>query len=129
MNYSKFEKESMEKMGWYAHYVFNCDKSPANTNIHTHGVLESFNHKDLQICLPLPPNIAHGVFYTIIENIRKGKTYEVGQLYDDVLHGYSVKFIKAREMDRTVLRIVLPDKDGLFEDGANKIQFTLLDNN
>lgn len=107
------EKKNMEEYGWYAHIVMDDPNCPYNYNIHTHGVPHSFNHPDLQICVPMDPRTAHGVIGCIIEQIKKGKKYDTGvPVFDDeVVHGgFPFLFIKAKECGRDVLRIIVSDK-------------------
>lgn len=103
------EAGMMRTHGWYAHYVFDT----APPHYHTHGFPESFNHKDIQIMLPgLNPHIMHGIAERIVELIKEGKTFEPGQDYDGIAQGYKTRFILARECDRPVLRLIVPDKAG-----------------
>lgn len=110
------EAEMIEKYGFYSHYVFETYENELNglANIHTHGLKESFNHMDLQIVLPLEPQTVNGLLHTIVNNIKEGKVYKSGKLYDDVIENYCVMFKKFKEHDRDVLRLLLPDKDGFF---------------
>lgn len=119
-----WEKEMMEKHGWYAHMVgpsCECETcgehdtegdpdSPTLVNYHTHG-LESFGHTDLQIVLPIVPNLAMAVFSTIVDNIKNGKSYKSGEVYYDILtNDMPVAFQSTSESeDHPVLRVILPD--------------------
>jgi hypothetical protein len=63
------EQALMKKYGWLVHFVPGSEGVPFGMNIHTHGLLESFGHLDLQICLNMP----HGTntFGLSIQRMRK----------------------------------------------------------
>lgn len=104
----KMQKESIIKYGWYVHFVQD-PRCPANTNAHTHHVMESFKHKDFQICL------------------KKGVKYEPGKKYDNIIEKFKVEFIEVTEGGRSVLRILIPDENGKYE-GMYAEQLTKLNN-
>jgi len=115
------ERKSMETMGWYAHYVPDAHDCPFGKNYHTHGLPESFNHPDLQICLGMRPETAHMIISNAVEEIKKGKKYEHGKRYDDLIVAtdpnlkYDVLVLEAEECERPVLRLIMPDKAGTFD--------------
>lgn len=113
-NFSKFEEDAIKNCGWYAHYVFDEIETPFNTNIHTHGIKENFGHPDLQLCIQLPQQVAHGVLWAAFRLIESGVTLNHNKEYDNVLDGYKVKTILAQEGGRDVMRIILPAKDGTY---------------
>ena len=103
------EREAMEQEGWYAHIVV-AEKEGDLANYHTHGMPHSFQHPDLQVVLPMNPNVIHNVVHGIVEKIKEGTVYEDGDVVDDLIQGgYSLKFVAATENDRPVLRIIVPD--------------------
>ena len=113
----------MDKFGWYAHLVQVDPHSPTGYNCHTHGVVESWEHPDFQIVLPLSPENAHGVLCVLIDRIKHGEQFESGQIVDRIVDGYSVLFSEAKECDRTVLRVIFPSKDGILPPtGPNALQ-------
>ena len=108
----KQEAKNMKTLGWYAHIVTDDPDYPYHFNYHTHGLIESFNHLDLQICCPIPPQVAHDIAISVIKLIKEGKSFEAGDTAFEVIENYPVTFAKARECDRDVLRIILPDHTG-----------------
>lgn len=111
-NFRKWEQESLEKYGWYVHYVGSDRDVPTGYNAHTHGLVEKYNHPDLQIVCPLPPRVAHGTFWNIVDRIAAGEKFKAGDVVSDIAgNGYKVKFVNAWEVDRPVLRVIIPDKD------------------
>lgn len=106
-----YEREMMEKLGWYWHYVLD-DPQPPFANIHTHGFEKTFGQPDVQIVFPLPPEMAQGVLNSIVDLLKKGVRLEPGKRYAEVLQDFEVEFALAEESGRRVLRFILPDKDG-----------------
>jgi hypothetical protein len=118
----EFEKTMMKKYGWYVHFVINDESTPFGINYHTHGLTETYNHKDIQICFPLNQRIVHGILINIVDEIKDGKTFISGMKYDNIVEGYNVEFIEAIEGNRRVLRCIIPDSDGEYK-GEYQKQF------
>lgn len=97
------------------HYVPNDSHIGGLTNIHTHGVLENYNHPDLQITLNIPPQLATAVLNGIVDcYIDNGMQLKDGEMNPYLLHEAVVKTILTKENGREVFRIILPDQNGLF---------------
>ncbi len=113
MEENRFEKaweeqyELLQKHGWIIHNV-------AGTGHHTHGLRENFDHPDLEVALNIPRDTAHSVLAAAVENIKKGKRYEDGQKCGQVIDNVEVLFKKSKRREREMLRIILPDPQGLF---------------
>jgi hypothetical protein len=114
--YKEWVKNCEEKYGWYFHMVNEDPNSPTGINAHTHGVLEKYNHPDFQVVLPVDPKIIQNIFSTVVENVKNGQKYKSGEIYTDVIKNYSVKLLEFEEGNRTVLRIIFPDKSGNLEE-------------
>jgi hypothetical protein len=115
----KWAQDCMLNQGWYAHYVFDAE-TPTGFCAHTHGLLDTLMHWDLQIIAPLPGEAIHAIFHNVVERIKQGKKYKAGSVETGILNnGYNVKFVDAWEgpQRRAVLRIILPDPDGALERG------------
>ena len=83
-------------------------------NYHTHGFRETWQHEDLQIVFPLRPEVAHGIFWAFANRVRDGESFFADRDYLGLLGGgMRVKLINRVEGDRSVLRILLPDAQGL----------------
>lgn len=118
------EQEMLREHGWYVHFVPDDDKYPNHINFHTHGLEESFNHPDLQICFPLDIKTAHAIFNDAINLIREGTSFRAGVKYPGVIGGdLLVEFIESRESRRTVLRMIFPNKEGTYEGQIFAAQF------
>ena len=113
------EKELLEKFGWYVHFVIDDDDYPYNVNYHTHGLADSWDHLDLQIVLNVGPEMAYGIFKTVIDLVKAGHKFADGEISKEVLQNeYGVKFFSTIEMGRPVLRLIIPDEDGNTDDGS-----------
>jgi hypothetical protein len=107
------ERKKMEEYGWVVHFVSDGGKL---VSCHTHGLVENFDHEDLEITLSMNPKIIHSVFSNIVNLIESGKKFHDGDIADEIIqHPYQVKFIEAEEGSRPVLRVILPDADGNLE--------------
>lgn len=125
--FSKFrswEIEMLKQYGWYVHFVMDDNTCPNYINFHTHGLLETFNHPDLQICFPISNESAHAIFNTIVEQIIPGLQFQPAVKYGQIIGGgFKLEFINATECNRKVLRIVFPNKDGGYEGEIFSRQF------
>lgn len=111
MDMEEWEIQQLERCGFFVHYV---PLNNNNANIHTHGISELFSHLDLQIVLPIRPETATGILHTIVDQIKNGYRFEKEGCYDTVIHDFPVHLVKRKEMDREVMRIILPDEHGRF---------------
>jgi hypothetical protein len=109
----------LKKYGWVMDQVYASDGLHANH--HTHGVLESFGHPDLQVTLNIDPKDVHAIVKDMVNDIKKGKKFEDGQRYNEVITNYPVVIRKFTEGDREVHRVIMPDPSGKFpdEDGCD----------
>lgn len=119
------QEEMLEKHGWVVHFVFESYEGELNgmANIHTHGLKENFDHYDLQIVLPVKPELAHSVLSGIAEAIKEGRTFKPEVLTKGVLRNFDVIFRVYEEAEREVLRLFLPDPNGKlpFEEDCEEI--------
>lgn len=109
----RWEKKMLKKLGWYMDAIFADEYNDIHANYHTHGVQENFNHLDFQIVLNMDPEVANNIFFTLIDNVKNGITYEVDKQYSNVIDGFNIIFKQYKEIDRVVLRVLLPDEDGI----------------
>ena len=109
------KKKDMEKYGWYAHFVIDDNEMPFGYNIHTHGLYITYKHLDLQICCPLPMEVAHDILSIIVKEIKDGDVFSAGARVSGIIRNYDVLFVEATENDRPVLRVILPDPTGCLD--------------
>ncbi|WP_186786219.1 DUF4262 domain-containing protein [Paenibacillus agilis] len=106
---------AIAEMGWRADIVPASEYDGIHANYHTHGLQENFGHIDFQVVLPIDPSKTHAVMFQIIENIKEGKVYEEGKLYDDIIP-MPMGFKVFKECGRDVLRLLIPDGQGRHPD-------------
>lgn len=112
---------------WIIHFVSNgaCDCCGNEEdgfpecicNAHTHG-MEKYGHLDFQIVVELPYEITGHLLNNMGERVRAGEKFKDGDVISDLLRDYDVRLLRIQEMDREVLRILLPDKNHLFPGDA-----------
>ncbi|MEI4804096.1 DUF4262 domain-containing protein [Bacillus sp. FJAT-51639] len=107
-----WEKQMLQEYGWYTHSILAEDNDHIHANYHTHGLAETYSHRDLQIVLNMDPEVAQDIFYTIVEEIKRGEKFEQGIEYNNIIEGYPIIMKSFKEMNREVLRILLPDERG-----------------
>lgn len=84
-------------------------------NVHTHGVEENYGHPDLQIVLPLEPNLATAVLNGIVDTyINTGNKLVDGEFNPHLIQDAVAKTVLQEETGRTVFRIILPDPNAKF---------------
>lgn len=110
--YRAFEQEKLAEYGWIVHSVGDDSDSPTGFNVHTHGLVENFDHPDFQIVIQMPPQYIYAILEGLVDRVKEGERFSADEMVDDVLHGFQVKMVEATECGRTVLRIILPDKKG-----------------
>lgn len=112
------EEKLMGRYGWFAHVVGADPNIATGYNYHTHGISISLGHPDLQIVLPIHTENCHGIATSIYDQIKGGKSFGDGdstEIPSKDGASFPVRFIKVREGDREVLRVILPNADGELE--------------
>jgi hypothetical protein len=118
----QWQEDMIRLFGFYAHYVVADD---ASVNIHTHGCIESWQHPDLQIVLPIGV-AADVIFNALIDRVKAGERFAPGERADLVLTetlSIVVAFIAAAEGQRFVLRVILPDRQGRLDKGVMEAEY------
>ena len=107
----------IELYGWMTHAVLDG----VHANFHTHGMPKTYRHLDLQIVVRLPGHLAQALFVNAIHQIEGGLKFKDGDISNEILDEYPVKFFETKECDRKVLRMILSDKEGQVDiDKLNK---------
>ena len=99
----------VEQIGWTVHVI--TDEPTA----HTHGLEESYGHLDVQVWLPTNHRKQYELLATVAEAVKAGRRYAAGKEYND-LFNVPVRFVEREEGGRRVLRLIVPDPNGLFPD-------------
>lgn len=120
----------LQDHGWYYTANFSSYGMPNGVDIHTHGLFENFQHRDLQICLPVTADDLEQVawlFDEIIGEIKKGNHFEANKRYMGILPDHHIlSFADAIVGGRKYLRILYPDPQGSLEEFPYDSQLTLL---
>jgi hypothetical protein len=119
---ARAQREAIDRQGWAAHVVFRDDA----TDYHTHGLVESFECPDIQFYIFTDPLALDVIARRIVDRIKAGTTISNGMLLKGVykietpsgLVDFGVRLIEAIESERTVLRVILPDRHGCLDRGA-----------
>ncbi len=126
-DFRSWEKEMMDKHGWYVHFIIDEVRTPCNTNYHTHGLMQTFNHPDMQICLPIDRRVAQAIFNNIVDEIAKGNKFLPDLTYLGLVNGeYAIRFATAQEGGRRILRVLIPDEKGTLKSHPYNLQISQL---
>lgn len=111
------EQQIEHLFGWFYHFLIGDSQVATGHNFHTHGI-NKIGHLDLQIVFPMPEKKALAIVKTIYDQIQDGQQFGDGDetliLHEDGSK-YPVRFVKVRESDRQVLRVIVPTPDGKLE--------------
>lgn len=121
------ELKSLERHGFFIHYHNDLTDKEGTMNAHTHGLEKSHKHLNLQLVVKLPQSVAEGVLWAAVRSIKDGGKFQSGIPSSNVLEGFNVTFIEAKEGGRNVLRLILPDKTGSLnsEEAEYKAQWSV----
>jgi hypothetical protein len=92
-----------------AKYGFCIDAVVCGVEIpdyHTHGLMESLDHPELQIIYPMPMELACQLIHNAVRLIKQGKRLEPGKLYAEIVEGYDIEMEWAE--DQTLIRMIMP---------------------
>lgn len=109
----RWQAARIREYGWVGDFVMGDPNMPYGIDAHTHGLLETHNHPDLQIVARLQPGLSNQLLVNCVDKIKEGVKFEPGVEYEGIVGGgYRVTFAVATEGDREVLRLIVPGKDG-----------------
>lgn len=100
-------------INWIIHHVFGYDAAGNFANNHTHG-MEQYNHLDFQLVLNINPQIVAAILNNLGMRVRDGDIFEPNAMVEDIITNYAVRLDLKEETDRPVLRVILPDPNGLY---------------
>lgn len=131
--------EFMKKnFGFYYHLVVNDDINKQLIEIHTHNLLNAFDHIDLQIIITpnMTPEFVNNFLNEIIDEILSFSYVRNRKYTNNSSFSYNGQQIVTKtildEYNRTLLRFIFPDENGLYPwdddcDPLYKVQFTDVD--
>ena len=116
----------MKKPDWIIHYVANgavceeCGKVENSSidgfcNAHTPGMAR-YHHPDFQMVLDYGPQEICRILNTFGFAVRNGSRFHSGQFVTGIYEDCAVKLLEYKECDRTLLRVIIPDRQNRFPD-------------
>lgn len=121
----EIERAMVDEHGFMIRYVFETEKSEYDglANIYTVGLPETQSHPNIQVVLPLPQKIVHGVISSLVHLIKGGQSFKDGDRSFEVLDGMWVSFKEFENMDQKMIRLMLPDPEGHLpeQDGCDEM--------
>lgn len=129
--------DDIKKYGWHVVAVMAGPEGPPFA--YTIGLMDSYKHPEL-ILLGLPPETIHEIFKTIVEHVKRGRSFTEPLRYEDVIVGYACatrpvhpsqlpeyfgyglwyRHHIGRHGSLQAVQVFWPDRDGVFpwEDGC-----------
>lgn len=118
-----------KKVDWFIHLVANgtpcmcCDRVENSfkdylCNAHTHG-MEKYNHLDFQMVIMYGAEEIGRVLNTLGAKVRDGEKFKNGDIISDIYEDCDVRLMEVTEMDRKVLRVIIPDAKNRFPEVPN----------
>ncbi len=124
---AEHDRQAIAQFGWTAHHIVDGQVPSA----HTHGLMERFEHLDVQVVLPATPETIQALLAPIAVAVTRGRRFGAG---DEVRGVFNVplRFVERPEGGRTVLRALFPDPEGRWPDDPNvaagyELQLALLE--
>jgi hypothetical protein len=117
-----WKRDCMKKYGFYIHFVLS--ENTEYVDCHTHGLMKSFHHPELQFVIPIDEKTAASVLNALAEKISAGRTFHDGEYVDQIIDGFPVLLLLQKDQDGTqFFRIIFPDPNGLFPDDEKCMAF------
>lgn len=117
------EQAFLDSHGWYSHFVFSDGATRRWVNYHTHGLPEHYGHLDFQFVLPIDADILHALATKLVDRVKEGERFVSGMRVRGLTEKHEVlliQTIETRNIRRSVLRVILPDKAGNLDQAALK---------
>ena len=86
---------------------------PYACNAHTHG-MQQYQHPDFQLVLMLPPEEIGRILNALGMRVQRGESFHDGEYISGIYEDCLVRLNSFEESGRNVLRVIIPDADGLF---------------
>ncbi len=109
------EQENLESYGWFSHFVVGETDGNKWVNYHTHGLPEHYAHLDFQFVLPIDSYTLHALATMLVDRVKKGERFVSGMRVSGLMSKHDAFLIQTTEtqsIPRSVLRVILPDKEG-----------------
>jgi hypothetical protein len=110
-----WEQQCIRDYGFYVHYMVEDPNQPYQIDAHTHGLMETFDHSDLQIVLPLPQETTIKLFQVAVDMLKTGTRFQPYKKYPNVIEDSDVVFIPVSDGKVSYLRMIIADEAGVLE--------------
>ena len=87
-------------------------------NAHTHG-MGRYQHPDFQMVLFLPVLEIGRILNAFGEMVQSGRRFHNGEYVTGIYEDCAVRLMEFEETGRTVLRVIIPDKNNIFPENPN----------
>jgi|SRR5665213_1843625 len=109
------EQENLESYGWFSHFVVGETEGQKWVNYHTHGLPDHYGHLDFQFVLPIDSHTLHALATRLVDRVKKGERFVPGMRVSGLMNKHEallIQTMETRSIQRSVLRVILPDKEG-----------------
>ena len=124
----KHEQKAMDDVERYGlHIVHVLEDGDLPPFAYTVGLCHTFSHPEILV-YGLPKTTAHNLLNHLADQLRKGKEFAAGEIYDDLIGNYRVTFRKVPQSqyrdhlgwaawfnerpDFPALQLIYPDREG-----------------
>ena len=111
-------------MNWQIHlpddsynYERRTSFKPYLCNAHTHG-MSRYGHPDFQVVLRISDSEIRRILNILCLAVQKGITFEDGEYIGGIYDDCPVRLQSFSEGNRQVLRVIIPDGNNTFPEGA-----------
>lgn len=98
---------------WIIHLVLDGSDFEFIGNAHTHG-LERYGHEDFQVVLRLPQEEISRLLNTLGLRVQAGERFTDSDMIKGLYLDCDIRLDAVIETGRTVLRLIIPDKNNHF---------------
>lgn len=108
-------EKNIAEYGFHMWYL--TDKDSEMINCFTQGLDVSYNHKNLQIVLPIENTKAANIMHTLVDGVKAGKEITSNNIHNGLL-SVPILAVEVEASPSTqnleVIRIIFPDGNGKF---------------
>ena len=76
--------------------------------------MEKYQHPDFQLVLNLPPVEIGRILNTLGLRVQAGEKFKAGDMVSGIYTDCNIRLDAFEETGRTVLRVIIPDKNNIF---------------
>lgn len=103
-------RADIDKYGFAIHKIIEVN----GYTYHTHG-FDKLGHPDFEIVIPIKDETVQQLFDDMYKAVLKGFKIVPGAIYSKIFDKMNIKFVRANESGRAVMRFILPNSEGTLE--------------